>query len=357
MTERVKVKLPDDDAVIPIPTGSTLLNLALGCGGWAKDRVFNIVGDKSTGKTLVAIDTFANFNAVIPNPKMRYAEAEAAFDDSYAHTLGFPTTVQRPKERLDTVEDFYHDLKEFRDSLKPKESGLYILDSLDALSDAAEKKTDITDATYGSSKAKMMSQLFRRIIRELDKGQCTLGVISQIRDKIGVVFGEKHSRSGGHALDFYSTHIVWLHEVAKVTHEIMGIKRATAITVLAKVRKCKVGSPHREAEFDTVFGYGIDDEMSMIDWLEKAKVLNEADAKAYKFQVKKARKNKDFAYLQELLNELKMRTTSTWKEIEALLAPSIRKYGNVVPAYAAPIDKLPKDFPDNVGEMLVKGEE
>jgi protein RecA len=336
-----------------IPSGSTVFDLALG-GGWAQDRVFNIVGDKSTNKTGICIECFANFARVNQNPLMKYSEAEAAFDDSYAQTLGFPPDVIRPKERLDTVEDFHEDLKKFIADcselkkegkiIRVARSGLYILDSLDALSCQAEKNDK---DSYGAAKAKEMSALFRDIVRELEGARVTLGIVSQIRDNIGVMFGKHYTRSGGHALDFYCTHVVWLAETGKIKRTIRSVERTIGIDVKAKVEKNKVGAPFREASFPVIFNYGIDDEISMIEWLEEAKVIGKVkiddegkekeidEVKLLKSQVGKAREAKDLTTLTQLRSELISRVTTTWRQIEADLAPPMQKY-----AMPQPIPKV-----------------
>jgi len=180
MVQRVKLEtrdLPKIDVEF-FSSGSSLLDLALG-GGWALSRVFNIVGDKSTGKTLLAIEAFANFKQSYPKGKMRYAEAESAFDDSFAEQLGFPQEVERPKEMLHTVEEFTEDLYNFLDKENSTPS-LYILDSLDALSTDSEterfdKLMEGKEAggSFGAEKAKEVASQFQTIedVREWNKKQ------------------------------------------------------------------------------------------------------------------------------------------------------------------------------------------
>src|SRR5262249_54440053 len=124
--------------------------------------------------------------------------------------------------------------------------GFYILDSLDALSDEAEKARAIDEGTYAMNKAKQMSALFRRLCQEMAQYNCTLAVISQVRDNIGVTFGDAYTRSGGKALDFYCSQIVWLAQTGKIARTVKGIERIVGVDIKAKVKKNKVGLPFRE---------------------------------------------------------------------------------------------------------------
>ncbi len=239
-----------------ISSGSTLLDLALG-GGWVIGRIFNIVGDKSTGKTLLAIEAFANFKRQYPDGRMCYAEAESAFDTAFAAQLGFPPEVTNPEDLLITVEQFKDDVYKF--AKKDDKPCIYILDSLDALSDDAEQekwKAHIAGTkekgSMGAQKAKEMSEMFRTINKDLNN--CAVGIVSQIRDNIGVTWGDGKTRSGGRALDFYATHVVYLNELGKTTRTVKGELRPTGLNVGSKVKKNKIGFPFREAEYTILFG-------------------------------------------------------------------------------------------------------
>jgi recombination protein RecA len=197
--------LIESDSVEFISSGSYLLDRALG-GGWAGSRVINIVGDSSSGKTLLAIEACINFALAGSAEYIRYGEAEEALDDSYAERMGLPRGIQRTKSNeLRTVEAFSIDLMKFLKKLDGKHPALYVLDSLDSLSNAAELGNDLGDQGYGTAKPKLLSEFFRRIIGELTDKRCTLLIISQLRDNIGVMFGEKSKRAGGRALNFYAS--------------------------------------------------------------------------------------------------------------------------------------------------------
>ena len=309
------------------PTGCTTLDLALG-GGWCRDRVANIVGDKSTGKTLLCIEAAANFIRQNPKGKVRYREMEEAFDAGYAGALGMPLkSVDFGKDkRLHTVEDFFTDLVAVCD--KAKQPELYIVDSLDALSDEAELKRGMDAGTYGMEKAKKMSELFRRLIRPLADAHVSLIVVSQVRAKAGQTFGPGRTtvRSGGKALDFYASQVLYLAQINRLTRTVSGIKRAVGVTVSAKVDKNKVGLPYRSAEFPIMFGYGIDDVHAMLWFLSDCGSLKEVgvSAKNIKATAQEMMNTPD----PELIGQLHAVTTRRWYEIETSFVPKQGKYVN-----------------------------
>lgn len=176
-----------------ISSGCEILNCVIG-GGWPLGRIANIVGDKSTGKTLLAIEAMANFCLQFPEGKAVYCETEAAFDDDYAKALGLDMQgIQR--DECTTVEELFDNLVKFIAEIGEEGQGLYIVDSLDALSDKAEQERGIAESTYGASKPKQLGQLFRRLAKPLEKSGVCVMIISQVRDAIGVSFGEKHRKS------------------------------------------------------------------------------------------------------------------------------------------------------------------
>lgn len=266
-----------------IPSGCTLLDCVLG-GGWAEGRYANIVGDSSAGKTLLAIEAAAQFRRKYGKKgRVYYAESEAAFDEDYAESLGMDVDgIDFPE--VDSVEDVHEDIERIlakQDASVPK---LYVIDSMDSLTDRAEQKRSIDEGTYGMTKQKVIGQMLRRLIRPIRDGNMTLFIVSQVRENIGVTFGEKLRRSGGKALDFYASQIVWLSKLGTKKRTVQGVERAVYIDVRAKAKKNKVGPPFREVDFPIYFGYGIDDLQASLEFLIKVKMtklvgLEESKAK------------------------------------------------------------------------------
>lgn len=324
-----------------VSAGCAVIDAMLG-GGWACGRVVNVVGDRSAGKTLLAIEATANFHMLFPDELKRYAESEHAFDAGYAEALGMPVDAVEfiPKDQpFRTVQDFFNDLEDFCKRVmahkRPKGAApraLYVLDSLDALSDDDELNRAPEDgATFGAAKAKKMSEMFRRIVGPLEEAGVLLIVVSQLRDKIGAMFGEKHTRSGGRALDFYASHIVWLHEVGKITQTQNSVKRVIGVDVKARVKKNKVGLPFRECKYPILFGYGVDDLTANVEWLfevKRDKLLEEEfgmSASGYKVRIANLR-NKGGEAVRDMRRRLREAVFREWQEIEQGFLPKARKY-------------------------------
>lgn len=254
-----------------IRSGCTLLDCVTGGGldgAWPLGRIVNIVGDKSTGKTLLAMEAIANFFRQYPKGRCWYNEVEAAFDIDYAKALGIPMDRVTFIEDCDTVEQWFKQLQGIvADKSAP---GLYILDSLDALSDTAEMKRDVDKGSYAMDKAKMLSEFFRRITKSLKRSKICLMVISQVRDNVGAgLFEKKHKRSGGKALDFYCSVVIWLSNMGKLDQTKNKVKRVIGVQIKANCDKNKVSMPYRQCAFDITFGYGIEDEKASLAWLEE----------------------------------------------------------------------------------------
>jgi protein RecA len=321
-----------------VPTGCDLLDCAIGGGGeiqggYPLGRIVNIVGDKSTGKTLCAIEASANFARCYPKGFIWYREAEAAFDTSYAAQLGLPVgQVDFGPEGTDsnwgTIEAIFDDLHNCLDKAEEAgQPGLYIIDSLDAVTSEAELKyseksrklraadtDDPRKGTYGLEKQKQLSRLFRELIRRVKRSRVCVIFISQIRDKIDASFGKKYDRTGGKSLDFYASVVLYLAYIEQVTKEVNKVRRAIGVVIKVKVEKNKIALPYRDCEFAIRFGYGIDNEAASVEWLKKVRRLEDAGLpeKVKYGELDRAKLTADIHRI--------------WADVERGFAPEQRKY-------------------------------
>ncbi len=331
-----------------LKSGCTLLDCALG-GGWPLGRVVNIVGDKSTGKTLLAEEAAANFVKTYPTGNIWYRESEAAFDASYARALGLDTSKidfgpDGEDSNWATIEDVLEDLdacltkietgigmrvmklREKNKKLSVKDAleqirkdtppGLYIIDSLDALSSASEIGRDIREGSYNLGKQKMLGELFRTLVRRIRQCKICLIFISQVRAHIGpMIKGKQYTRAGGKALDFYASIVLYLSEIGKLYKTVGGNKRVTGIRVKAKCDKNKITFPYAECVMTIRFRYGIDDELSSFDYLTEVKKLKDAG-------FDDVPKNLDAIDT----NKLRTDVARIWYDIEKQFTPEKGKY-------------------------------
>lgn len=329
-TEAENYLISDKANIEFFSSGCTVLDCALG-GGWALGRMVNVVGDKSTAKTGLVIEAQNNFIMKFPTGRPAYRESEGAFDKGYAKVMGMPVDridFGNEEEPIHLVEDFIRDYEAFVDDRRSTgEAGLYGLDSFDALSDSSEIESDIAKGSYGTTKAKMSSALFRRVTKKMEGSRSCLMIVSQVRENINAMFGERYKRSGGKALDFYASQIVWLAHIKTLTRTIKKVERPYGITIHAKVKKNKVGLPLREAVFDYMFGYGIDDLGATFRWL---KDVNRLEAAGFKL--------KDYPDLARCFTEMSedeyhktareaaVVVKEFWREIEKTFLPTKAKY-------------------------------
>lgn len=313
-----------------VKSGCTLLNCVLG-GGYPLGRIVNIVGDKSTAKTALATEAIINFINDYPDGIPAYRDTEAAFDQSYAEAMGLKldkVDFGEANEPLITVEQFSRDFDDFLDKrIKTNTPGIYVVDSLDALSDEAEMERDIGKGTYGGDKAKQLSVFFRKTAHRIEQSRVLLLVISQVRDNIGAMFGEKHKRSGGRALDFYASIALWLAHIETLKREINKVKRPYGVVIKAKCKKNKISLPFRECSFEFIFGYGVEDLGASIEWLKEVNRLK--DINIGPTQVKEYLNGIADMSSAEYKEELETVSTvikAVWREIEVSFLPKRAKY-------------------------------